>query len=222
MLILLDTANMKEIKELSDLYPVDGITTNPSIVVKEKRDFMELMKDILSVLGPEKMLHIQAVGLAAEEIVEEAVYLNENLKGNIYVKIPVTPQGIKAIRCLKQKSIKTTATAVCTPLQAVMAAKAGADFIIPYVNRIDNISGDGVEVVSDIINLFEIHDINARIIAASFKNVRQVLEIGLAGAQAVTVAPDIFRKMIEHPLVDSSVEQFIRDWKSLYKKERLI
>lgn len=216
MLYLLDTANIEEIKRAFDLYPMSGVTTNPTIISKENRNFIEVLEDIRNIIGKDKMLHIQAVSTKAEEIVKEAEYLKEAIGGNLYIKVPVIPEGIKAMKILKEKRIKITATAIFTAEQALMAAIAGAEFTAPYVNRIDNISGDGVDVVAQIVKLFELHNLDAKVLAASFKNVQQVHKIALTGAQSVTVNAEIMYKLLEHPLTDWSVDQFIKDWEKVY------
>lgn len=219
MQIILDTADVQEIERLTKIYPIDGVTTNPSIVVKQKREFTGLIKEIRKIIGNDKMLHVQALGKTAEEIIEEAQYLNELIGGNLYIKIPVIEEGIRAISILKEKSIKTTATAVFTPLQALISARAGAEYVAPYVNRLDNISAGGVEVVSEIIQIFNIHNLNTKVLAASFKNTEQVHKVCLAGGQAVTVSPDILTQLLYHPFTNSSVDKFIEDWEGLYGKE---
>jgi len=191
MLYILDTANLEQIKRAFDLYPMSGVTTNPTIISKENRNFLDILEEIREIIGEDKMLHVQAVSLKAEDIVKEAEYLNDTIGGNIYIKIPVIPEGIKAMKILKKKGIKITATAVFTAEQALMAAIAGAEFVAPYVNRIDNISGNGVCVVAQIVKLFEIHHIDAKVLAASFKNVQQVHEVILAGAHSATVNAEI-------------------------------
>lgn len=216
MLYLLDTANTEQIKRAFDLYPMHGVTTNPTIISKEKRNFLDILKEIRGIIGEDKMLHVQAVSTKAEDIVREAEYLNKTIGGNLYIKVPVIPEGIKAIKILKSKGIKTTATAVFTAEQALMAATAGAEFVAPYVNRIDNISGNGVDVVSQIVELFELHNVDTKVLAASFKNVQQVHEVALTGCQSVTVNAEIMDKLLAHPLTDWSVDQFIKDWESVY------
>nr|WP_243430923.1 transaldolase family protein [Clostridium botulinum] len=164
------------------------------------------------------MLHAQVLSLKAEDMIEEAKYIARQVGGNIYIKIPVTPDGIKAIKILNKEGYKITATAIFTAQQALIAAKAGANFVAPYVNRIDNISGNGVEVVGEIIELLELNNLNTKVLAASFKNVQQVNEVALRGCQSVTVGIDIMDKLIEHPLTELSVKQFINDWKNAYNK----
>lgn len=222
MLYILDTANLEEIKKAYEFYPMDGVTTNPSIISKEKRDFIEILKDIRDIIGEDSMLHAQTLAMTAEDIVKEARYIKEQVGGNFYVKIPVIPEGIKAMKILKKEGFGITATAIFTAEQAFMAAKAGADFVAPYVNRIDNISGNGVDVVAQIVELFEIHNIDSKVLAASFKNVQQVHEVALRGAQSVTVNAEIMDKLLEHPLTDWSVDQFIQDWKNAYNKKTIL
>lgn len=222
MLYILDTANLEEIKKAYEFYPMDGVTTNPSIISKEKRDFIEILKDIRAIIGEESMLHAQTLAMTAEDMVKEARYIKDQVGGNFYVKIPVIPEGIKAMKILKKEGFGITATAIFTAEQAFMAAKAGADFVAPYVNRIDNISGNGVDVVAQIVELFEIHNIDSKVLAASFKNVQQVHEVALRGAQSVTVNAEIMDKLLEHPLTDWSVDQFIQDWEKAYNKKTIL
>lgn len=218
MLILLDTANIDSIKHINDIYPLDGVTTNPTIISKEKKDFICILKEIRNIIGKEKMLHVQVVGSKTEEMIEEAIYLNEKIGGNLYIKIPVTEQGIKAMKELSKKGYKITATAIFTAQQALMAAKAGAEFVAPYVNRIDNLMADGIKVVSDIVSIFEIYNINSKVLAASFKNTEQIHNACLKGAHSVTVNEDLIKQLIYHPSTDLSVDNFIKDWEMQYGK----
>ena len=148
MLYILDTADLEAIKHCNEFYPLAGVTTNPSIIAKEKTDFWKLVKEIRSIIGEEKMLHVQTTQKKAEKIVEEAKLLKEELKGDFYVKIPIGEEGLKATMELKKLGIGVTMTAIFTPAQALIAAMAGASFVAPYVNRLDNILGDGTEVVA--------------------------------------------------------------------------
>ncbi|MGN2371219.1 fructose-6-phosphate aldolase [Clostridium cagae] len=218
MIYILDTANLQEIKRAYEFYPMEGVTTNPSIISKEKGDFIKILKNIREIIGNDSMLHAQVLSLKAEDMIEEAKYIAEQVGGNIYIKIPVTPNGIKAIKILSKEGYKITATAIFTAQQALIAAKAGAYFVAPYVNRIDNISGNGVEVVGEIIELLEFNNLNTKVLAASFKNVQQVNDVALRGCQSVTVGSDIMDKLIEHPLTELSVKQFINDWENVYNK----
>lgn len=218
MLILLDTADLNSIKYANDIYPLDGVTTNPTIISKEKKDFLTILKDIRDIIGEEKMLHVQAVGTKAEDIIKEAKYLNEKIGGNLYIKIPVNEQGIKAMKKLSKDGYKITATAIFTAQQALMAAKAGAEFVAPYVNRIDNIMGNGIGVVSDIVTIFDNFNIDCKVLAASFKNTEQVHNACLMGADSITVNENIIKQLIYHPLTDTSVHNFIDDWEKQYGK----
>ena len=190
MQYVLDTADVDFIKKAIDLYPIEGVTTNPTIISKEKGDFKTIIREIRKVIGEELMLHVQCISLNSETMVKEALYIQQLVGKNVYVKIPVIPEGIKAIKILKNKNIKVTATAIFTAQQALMAAIAGADYVAPYINRIDNISGDGPRVVSEIIQLFNINNISTKVLAASFKNVEQVHKVCLAGAHSITVNKD--------------------------------
>ncbi|AJQ26736.1 transaldolase family protein [Pelosinus fermentans] len=222
MNILLDSAKVDFIKSANEYYPIDGITTNPTILAKEKRPYIEILQEIVSIIGSEKMLHVQVLSTNAKEIVKEAEYVSQILNGNIYIKIPVVPEGFKVMMTLQKLNIKVTATAVFTPQQALMAAKAGASFVAPYVNRIDNISGDGVKVVADIVKIFDTHHIKTQVLAASFKNVEQVQKVCLAGTHGVTVSEDVFINLYHHPLTEWSVNTFIEDWESVYGKGAIL
>lgn len=221
MQILLDTANVEHVEHFLDYYPVSGVTTNPTILAKEKKPFMPLLQEIRKCIGEERALHVQIIAQKAEDIMEEATYLQDAFAGNVYVKVPVTEEGLKAIRLLAETGIKTTATAVFTAQQAHLAALAGADYVAPYVNRIDNLTGHGVHVVSDIVHIFAAYHLKTKVLGASFKNVEQVHQCCLSGAHAVTVDPIILKQVVMHPSVDVSVEQFTADWKEAYGTARL-
>lgn len=218
MLILLDTADVDSIKKGIEYYPIAGVTTNPTIIAKENKDYLELLKGIRKVIGNDKMLHVQVLGTKAENIIKEAYFIKNNIGGNIYIKIPVIREDIKAIKILKEERFNITATAIFTPQQALAAALAGADFVAPYVNRLDNISGNGVNVIKEIKKLFDIHSLDAKILAASFKNVEQVHKSSLEGAHSVTLTLEILENLLYHPLTDSSVEAFINDWRATYNQ----
>lgn len=215
MLYLLDSANTEEIKKACDIFPLAGVTTNPTIITKEKKPFFELLREIRSIIG-DKMLHVQVLGTTTEDMIKDATRIREEVDGELFVKIPVSDAGYKAMQILKKEGYSVTATAIYTPQQALIAANCGADFTAPYVNRIDNISGMGVNVVSMITELFDLHGLDTKVLAASFKNVQQVHEVALTGAQSVTVGSEILWKLAEHPLTDMSVEQFTKDWENQY------
>lgn len=223
MNFLLDTADLQEIERLIDLYPIEGVTTNPSIIANTQKEIglIELLTNIREIIGNERMLHVQVLSKEAEEMIEEAKFLNQKLDGNLYIKIPVIPEGIKAIKELTKQDIKTTATAVFTPQQALMASKAGAKFVAPYVNRLDNISAEGVGVVKKIIEFFKVHNLDTKVLAASFKNVDQINQSCLSGSHAITASPEIIEKLVYHPMTNLGVEQFISDWEEAYGTKKL-
>lgn len=175
MQLILDTGNIQEIQDLYTHLNIDGITTNPSIIAKEGKNINQLIEEINNIVDESTSLHVQVLSKTFDEIITEAKYIN-SLRKNIYVKIPVTKDGLRAIKELKQENINITATAIFTAHQGFLAAKAGADYVAPYVNRLDNISGDGVAVVRDLVNILNIYNMDTKVLAASFKNAQQVLD----------------------------------------------
>lgn len=215
MELILDTGNIEEIKDLYTHLCVDGVTTNPTIVAKEGKNFATLIKEIDEIVGEDTPIHAQVVSTKFEDIMEEALYIS-SLRKNMYVKIPVTKDGLRAIKELKKQGIKITATAIFTAHQGFLASKAGADYVAPYVNRIDNISGDGVRVVSDLVNIINKYNLKTKVVAASFKNAQQVLDLMNIGVHSVTVPAEICKAMMNHPLTDWSVYKFIEDWYNVF------
>ena len=216
MIYFLDTADTQAIQRAVDLYPLSGVTTNPSIIAKENKPLKEILQNIREIIGPDRLLHVQVAGKTADVMVQEARLLHAKVDDRLCIKVPVTREGMKAIRLLAAEGFTVTATAILTPQQALMAAVAGAAYLAPYVNRLDNICGNGIQVVSDIAALLAIHNLDAQLLAASFKNVQQVHEVALAGCQTVTIAPDVFEQLLVHPLTDSGVAGFERDWDAVY------
>ena len=216
MLYIIDTANLEAIKRCVEFYPIAGVTTNPTIISKEHTDFVSLVRDIRDVIGPDKMLHIQTTATDHKEIVKEAKALRALVGGEFYIKIPVSAEGLKATMELKKEGIGVTMTAIFTQQQALVAAVAGADFVAPYVNRLDNILSDGASVVGEIVELFKKHDIKSKVLAASFKNVEQVHKVAMLGGHSVTVNPDLFEKLIYHPLTQYAIDDFEADWSAVY------
>ena len=214
---LLDTANWEELKYFNEKFPIEGVTTHPTIIANENGDYKKIINSILAIIGTEKMLHVQVLGREADTIIKEAELLKDTFEGNLYIKIPVSDEGLKAMSELKNRGFNITATGILTSQQIVMAAKAGADYMAPYVNRADNIGGDGVKVVRDAFDILSRDKNNkAKILGASFKNVKQVHESILAGAEAVTVGSDVLKQMIYHPYTDWSIEKFESDWGKVY------
>lgn len=215
MELILDTANIEDIKDLHTHLCLDGVTTNPSIISKEGKDFENIIKEIDEIVGKDTPIHAQVISTKFEDMMEEALYISK-LRENMYVKIPVTKEGLRAIKELKKQNIKITATAIFTAHQGFLAAKAGADYVAPYVNRIDNISGDGVNVVKDLVNIINSYNLNTKVVAASFKNAQQVLDLMKVGVHSATIPADICRTMMAHPLTDWSVDKFIEDWSNTF------
>ncbi|WP_332634235.1 transaldolase family protein [Halalkalibacter flavus] len=212
MRVLIDSANINDIKKLIDCYQIEGVTTNPTILAVEDADYWDQLKKIRNLLGREKMFFIQTLAEDAEGIVEEALKITSEIDEDVYIKVPVIDEGYKALKELNRLGVKTLATAIFTSQQALMAAKCGADFVAPYVNRIDNISGDGINVVSEIVKLFTVYQLQTEVIAASFKNVNQVHKCSLEGAHAITASPDIIINLHSHPSTQISVKKFTNDW----------
>lgn len=220
MIYFLDTADAAAIARLSDLYPIAGVTTNPTLIARERRPFPDIIRDIRAVIGDGAMLHVQVTGSDADTMVAEARKLADFVGAGFHPKVPVTAEGIKAIRRLSGLGFRVTATAIVTAQQALMAAVAGAAFTAPYVNRLDMIGGDGVKVVADIVHLFRVHALPTRLLTASFKNVQQVHDIAMAGAHSATLPPDILEALVRHPLTDSGIAGFAADWSAAYGEGR--
>ncbi len=221
MLYLIDTADLDAIKKCSEYFPVSGVTTNPTIISREKTDFRTLLYSIREIIGDDKMLHVQATATEADEIVKEAEMIKNVVRGNFYIKIPITREGLRATSICKDKGIGVTMTAIFTQQQALIAAKAGADFVAPYINRLDNIVSDGVRVVEEISDIFKNYDIKTKILAASFKTVEQVHKVSMSGAHAITINPDLFDMLIYHPLTYYAIDDFSKDWESVYGEDKV-
>lgn len=221
MQYIIDTAQLDAIKRCAEFYPIDGVTTNPTIISREHTDFLYLIKEIRSIIGPEKMFHIQTTADTSDEIVEEGKLLRDTVGGSFYLKVPISPEGLKATMELKRIGINVTMTAIFTQQQALIAAKAGADYVAPYVNRLDSIVSDGVHVVEEIVDLFKMHDIGTKVLAASFKNVEQVHKVALVGGHAVTINPDLYEQLVYHPLTLYAIDDFKKDWESVYGDKKI-
>ena len=207
MKLLIDDANIAAIRELYEFYPIDGVTTNPSILAKTGRPPFAVLREIRSFIGPEASLHVQATAPEAAGMVEDAKRITGELGERTLVKIPCIPQGFKAMKALRELGIRTTGTAVYTPMQAFLAA--------PYVNRIDNMGFDGIAVAKEIQDIFSNNCMSASILAASFKNSQQVLELCKYGVGAATAGPDIIRALVKNPAIDAAVDAFAADFRKL-------
>lgn len=190
MEIILDTANLEDIRRYNDIYDITGITSNPTILAKEKAEFFPLLLEIRSIIG-EKQLHVQVTGSTCEEMLKEAEALTDRLGKDTYIKVPTNEEGIKTMKVLKSRGNRVTATAIYMPQQAMLAASVGADYVAPYFNRMNNMNVDSKKAIGDMAWLFEHNQIQTKIVAASFKNTQQVMEALMAGAQAVTVSPEL-------------------------------
>lgn len=216
MIYILDTANLEDIKHCNEFYPIIGVTTNPSIICRENADFWGLVKEIRAIIGEDKIFFAQTVQKTADKMIEEALLLKEKCGGEFCVKIPICEEGLKATMQLKKMGIKVLVTAIFTPAQALIAAKAGADYVAPYFNRIDNIIGDGARVVADIVKQFKEYSLDCQVVAASFKNAEQVHKCAMAGCHCVTLPTDVLKSLIKHPLTDAAVNIFDSEWDRVY------
>ena len=212
MKFFIDTANVDEIKEAQDLGMVDGVTTNPSLVAKEGKDFRGLIKEICAaVSGP---VSVEVVSLEAGKMVAEAQDL-VGMAENIVIKVPLIEEGLKAVKILTEKGIKTNVTLCFSPVQALMAAKAGAAYISPFVGRLDDVSSVGMDLVEQIAAIYENYAYETEIIVASVRNPIHVLDAALVGADIATIPLKVIRQLIKHPLTDIGLENFLADWKKL-------
>lgn len=215
MLVLIDNADMREIEALYHDYPYDGVTTNPTILKQAGENPIRQLKRIHDFLPRGSQLHAQLVSATTEKMIDEAHFLVDYLGGDIYVKIPVTAAGMRAISLLWREGINVTATAIYTAMQAFMAAKAGARYTAPYVNRLDNMGADGVQVARDIHDMFRVHHMDADVLAASFKNSQQILSLCRYGIGSITAAPDVLRALIRHDATFAAEEVFAHDFQAL-------
>lgn len=212
MKFFIDTANVAEIRKAWDVGVIDGVTTNPSLISKENRDPVELLKEICSIVdGP---VSAEAVSLNAEEMVKEAQTL-ARIHGNIVVKIPMTEDGLKAVKRLSGMGIKTNVTLVFSSGQALLAAKAGAAYVSPFVGRLDDIGHTGMDLISDMMQIFENYMFNTEIIVASIRNPLHVIEAAKAGAHIATIPYSVIAQLARHPLTDIGIERFLKDWEKV-------
>jgi len=215
MKFFIDSADVNAIRDLQKCFPVSGVTTNPSILAKEGKNFKKVLCELGALLGGKFSIHVQAVSDSAEEILKQAKEYKKTMGDNFYVKIPITEQGLRAVALCKGAGIKSTVTAVFTPTQALLAATSGADYVAPYVDRLDAMNCNGPEIVKQIVDILKIHNMKTEVLAASFKNLRQICEVALAGAHAITVSPEMFKKLLFHPYTEKSIKDFEADWKSI-------
>jgi len=214
MKFFIDTANINEIREAASMGMVDGVTTNPSLIAKEGRDFKEIITDICAIVdGP---ISAEVISLDTEGMVREARELVKIHK-NIVIKIPMTIDGLKATRMLTDEGIKTNVTLVFSPLQALMAAKAGATYVSPFVGRLDDLAQDGLVLVEQIVTLFDNYGYTTEVIVASVRNPLHVLDSALMGADIATIPFDVLKKLAGHPMTDKGIKAFMDDWNKAQK-----
>lgn len=212
MKFFIDTANIEEIQKANDLGLLDGVTTNPTLVAKEGRDFKSLLKEICSIVdGP---VSAEVVSTDATGMINEARELVK-LANNIVIKIPLIKEGLKAVKILTEENIKTNVTLCFNPIQALMAAKAGAAYISPFVGRLDDISQKGMDLVGQIITIYENYGYDTEVIVASIRNPVHVLEAALMGADIATIPYKVMEQLIKHPLTDIGLEKFLADWNKM-------
>jgi len=215
MKFFIDTANIAEIKKAKEWGLVDGVTTNPSLVSKEGREFKELVKEICSIVdGP---ISAEAVSLDADGMIREARELSKIHK-NIVVKIPMTLEGLKAIKVVAKEGIKTNVTLVFSPTQALMAAKAGATYVSPFVGRLDDISHNGMDLVRQILTIFKNYEFSTEVIVASVRHPLHVVDAAIAGAHIATIPFKVIEQLSKHPLTDVGIDRFLKDWEKVPKK----
>ena len=213
--LYLDSANLEEIRILSEAMPLAGVTTNPSILASGGVGLQQLLPALSEILGPSCRFHVQVVSNTVEDIVAEARQLHE-LPYDIVVKIPAHATGLAAIKHIKQHDIPVLATAIYNVQQGWLAALNGADYLAPYLNRIDNQGFDGMSVVGDLQNLIDRYQLTTKLLVASFKNVRQVLQVLKLGVASVTLPLDIAQQMLTNPATDAAVQKFEQDWRSVF------
>lgn len=215
MKLIIDDARIDLIKRVYEFYPVDGVTTNPTILAKSGRNPYEVLKEIRRFIGEDAQLHVQAVSRDAAGMEEEAYRITGELGKNTLVKIPAIPEGFKAMKKLHREGILLTATAIYTPMQAFLAAKCGAAYAAPYINRIDNMGYNGIQVAKHIHDIFKNNGLKTEVLAASFKNSQQLLELCEYGIGASTVAPDVIEGLVRNKAITAAVEDFVRDFEGL-------
>ena len=218
--ILIDSADIKKAREIEKYYTIAGITTNPTILSKIEGSLEDKRKELKEFTYGKYEVHVQTTESEVEKIVEEAKKLRDYFGESFYIKIPVTKSGLEAMKLCSKEDIRVTATAILTPMQALAAAKNGANYVAPYVNRMENVGQDAKEAILEISNL--LIDYPTEILAASFKNVKQVQDILRCGAEAVTIAPEIIEASIWHPYTDKSVFDFEKDWGNRFGDKKIV
>jgi len=219
MKIFADTANLDEIRELASWGIIDGVTTNPTLVKKSGYSFNEIIEEIFKIVdGP---ISLEAVSDKVDDMVKEAkglvLKVSEKYRKNVAIKIPMNPEGLKAVKRLSKEGIKTNVTLVFSANQALLAAKAGATYVSPFIGRLDDIGQEGMQIIDEIMDIYENYDIQTEVIVASIRHPIHVIQAARLGADIATVPPGIIRKMVKHSLTDVGIKSFLKDWKEIKK-----
>ncbi|KAB2946553.1 MAG: putative transaldolase [Candidatus Methanoperedens nitroreducens] len=214
MKIFIDTANIEEINTANEWGVVDGVTTNPTLVAKEGKDLRALINEILGIVdGP---ISVEVISTDSEGMIKEALEMS-NWSENIVVKIPMIPEGLKAVKILNENDVKTNVTLVFSVNQALLAAKAGATYVSPFIGRLDDIGHDGMQIIHDLMQIYNLYDFKTEIIVASIRHPLHVIESAKAGAHVATIPFGVIEKMFKHPLTDIGLEKFLKDWEKSKK-----
>ena len=216
MKFFIDTANPGEIKKAYEMGVIDGVTTNPTLIAKENKNFEPLIKEICEVIQG-LPISLEVLSLNSEGMIEEAQKLSE-MGQNIVVKIPMTGEGLKAIKVLVSEGIKTNTTLVFSPTQALLAAKAGTTYVSPFIGRLDDVSQTGMDLVKQIVAIFKNYNFKSEVIVSSIRHPIHVLEAALIGAHVATIPYKVIEQLVKHPLTDIGIERFLADWEKVPKK----
>lgn len=214
MKIFIDSANIEEINTANEWGVVDGVTTNPTLVAKEGKDFKALINDILGIVdGP---ISVEVISTDSEGMIKEALEMSD-WSENIVVKIPMIPEGLKAVKILNENNVKTNVTLVFSVNQALLAAKAGATYVSPFIGRLDDIGHEGMQIIHELVQIYNLYDFKTEIIVASIRHPLHVIESAKTGAHVATIPFGVIEKMFKHPLTDIGLEKFLKDWEKLKK-----
>ena len=222
MRLLLDTANIEDIRYFNTYYPIVGVTTNPTILSREGGDVLALLREIREVIGVDKEFHVQVTESEYDKIIEEAKAIVNFLGKNTFVKIPISDVGLRATKALSDMGYDVTQTAILTAAQAMLASNAGAAYVAPYVSRLENACADGIGTVSEIVDIFAVSGAPTQILAASFKTAKEVLDVAVCGCHTATVSSDIMLKLAAHTTTDTSIAGFKADWNKAFGDKTLL
>lgn len=222
MEFMLDTLNINEIKKWARVLPLAGVTSNPTIAKKEGEiDFFKRIHEVREIIGEAPSIHVQVVAKDYDGILKDAAKIRQECGGNVFIKVPVTPEGLAAIKTLKSEGYKITATAIYTVFQGLLAIEAGADYLAPYYNRMENLNIDSAQVIAQLADSIEKNQSSSKILAASFKNVGQVNRAFKEGAQAITAGADVFEAAFGMPSIAKAVDDFEADWSAVHHKNTI-